>query len=54
MYTSQDGYVYRTDNFNSKNVISKFGRNANDNDLVAVVKKIGFIGNDLAGNEVNF
>lgn len=51
-YTSEEGYVYRTDSFNSKNVIAKLGRNAYEQELVCVIKKPGFIQGELAGNDI--
>ena len=40
LYTSQDGYVHRTDNFTAKNITSKLGSFASPDELVAVLKKV--------------
>ena len=39
-YSSSDGYVYRTDSFIQRNVLTKYNEYAtHDNELVAVLKK---------------
>lgn len=40
LYTSQEGYVYRTDNFSAKNITNKMGSFASPDELVAVLKKV--------------
>ena len=40
IYSSPDGYVYRTDNFSGKNILNKLGNNASPDELVAIVKKV--------------
>lgn len=42
IYSSQEGYVYRTDSFTSKNIINKLGNFASPDELVAVVKKVNY------------
>ena len=39
-YTSEDGYVYRTDTFTIKNVVTKLSNYASPDELVAVIKKV--------------
>jgi hypothetical protein len=39
-YSSQEGYVYRTDLFNYKNVAAKLSKNAHPDEIVAVFKKV--------------
>ena len=39
-YTSKEGYVYRTDLYNYRNVVSKFNKNTHPDEVVAVVKKV--------------
>lgn len=39
-YTSEDGYVYRTDCFTIKNVVTKLSNYASPDELVAVLKKV--------------
>lgn len=39
-YTSNDGYVYRTDNFNAKQIINKLSNYSSTDELVAVLKKV--------------
>ena len=39
-YTSEDGYVYRTDSFGLKNVVTKLSNYASPDELVAVLKKV--------------
>lgn len=39
-YSSLDGYVYRTDYFNSKQIINKLSNYSSTDELVAVVKKV--------------
>ena len=41
-YTSEDGYVYRTDSFSLKNVVTKLSNYASPDELVAVIKKVHF------------
>lgn len=40
LYTANDGYVYRTDNFTSKNITNKIGNFGAPDELVAVLKKV--------------
>ncbi len=40
VYSSFEGYVYRTNAFMDKHVIGKLGNAANPNELVAIVKKV--------------
>jgi len=52
LYTSQDGYVHRTDNFSAKNITNKLGSFASPDELVAVLKKpqvkdFAWVGNDI-------
>lgn len=64
-YTSEDGYVYRTDTFSMKNIVSKLSNYASPEELVAVLKKVylffilnyftskpAFYGGELQGNDV--
>ena len=39
-YSSQKGFVYRTDSFSSKNVSSKLSNFASPDELVAIIKKV--------------
>ena len=39
LYSDSRGYVFRTDTFTSKNVISKLANYTSPDELVAVVKK---------------
>lgn len=39
-YTSEDGYVYRTDSFTIKNAVTKLTNYASPEELVAVLKKV--------------
>jgi hypothetical protein len=39
-YTSQEGYVYRTDLYNYRNIVSKFTKHTHPDEIVAVVKKV--------------
>ena len=41
-YSSTAGYVYRTDSFNYNNVVAKFTKNTDKDELVAVFKKPSF------------
>lgn len=41
-YSSMDGYVYRTDNFNSKQIVNKLSNYSSNDELVAVLKKVSF------------
>jgi LMBR1 domain-containing protein 1 len=40
LYSSEDGYVYRTDTFTSKNVIAKMCNYSSPDELVAVLKRV--------------
>jgi hypothetical protein len=42
LYSSQEGYVYRTDNFTQKNIVNKIGAFGSPDELVAVLKKVTF------------
>jgi len=39
-YSNEYGYVYRTDNFDRKNVTTKLGNYTSPDELVAVVKTV--------------
>ena len=39
-YTAEDGYVYRTDDFNPRQVVAKLGNYSSVDELVAVHKKV--------------
>lgn len=39
LYTDQRGYVFRTDTFTSKNVVSKLANYTSPDELVCVIKK---------------
>ena len=39
-YSSNDGYVYRTDNFNAKQIINKLSNYSSADELVAILKKV--------------
>ncbi|CAD8077133.1 unnamed protein product [Paramecium sonneborni] len=52
LYSDSRGYVFRTDTFTSKNVISKLANYTSPDELVAVVKKQQFRNMELVGNEV--
>ena len=41
-YSSEAGYVYRADLFNSKNVIAKLCSYSADDELVTVLKRVYF------------
>jgi LMBR1 domain-containing protein 1 len=51
-YTAPDGYVYRTDAFNSKNVSTKLSNYASPDELVAVIKNKLFRSLSVAGNSI--
>lgn len=51
-YTSQEGYVYRTDLFNYKNVVAKLNKGQSPDELCVAFKKPGFKNMELCGNEV--
>ena len=42
-YSSNDGYVYRTDNFNAKQIINKLSNYSSADELVALLKKVIFL-----------
>lgn len=42
-YSSQDGFVYRTDNFTAKNVLNKYTNYSSQDELVAIQKKVCLI-----------
>ncbi|CAD8139136.1 unnamed protein product [Paramecium pentaurelia] len=52
LYSDSRGYVFRTDTFTSKNVISKLANYTSPDELVAVVKKQQFRNMELVGNEI--
>ena len=39
-YSSEQGYVYRTDSFHHKNITTKLGNYASQDELVAIVKNV--------------
>ena len=43
MYSSPEGFVFRTDTFTSKNVSTKLANYASPDELVAVIKKVNNI-----------
>lgn len=52
-YSSADGYVYRSDSFVQRNVVVKFTEGAaQENELVAVLKKPHYKNLELVGNDV--
>ncbi|CAD8061259.1 unnamed protein product [Paramecium primaurelia] len=52
LYSSADGYVYRTDSFTSRNAAQKFTEGSNDpNELIAVIKKPHYKDMELIGND---
>lgn len=52
LYSDPRGFVFRTDSFTAKNVVSKLANYTSPDELVAVVKKQHFRNLELAGNEV--
>jgi len=52
LYSNPQGYLFRTDTFTSKNVISKLANYTSPDELVAVLKKQHFRNLELAGNDV--
>ncbi|CAK83163.1 unnamed protein product (macronuclear) [Paramecium tetraurelia] len=52
LYSDSRGYVFRTDAFTSKNVVSKLANYTSPDELVAVVKKQQFRNMELVGNEI--
>ena len=52
-YTSADGYIYRSDTFVPRNIVTKFSDGAtNDDELVAILKKPQYRNLELVGNDV--
>ena len=47
LYSSEEGFVFRTDTFTSKNIVTKLGNYTSPDELVAVVKNVTYIINVL-------
>ncbi|CAD8054886.1 unnamed protein product [Paramecium sonneborni] len=52
LYSNSRGFVFRTDTFTQKNVISKLVNYTSPDELVAVVKKQQFRNMELVGNKI--
>jgi len=52
IYSNPDGWVYRTDVTNVKNVSTKLANYASSDELVAVIKKVEFGRTDAIGNNI--
>lgn len=52
IYSSSEGYVYRTDTFNEKGTIHKLSQYCSKDELVVVVKKAHYFEGEFDGNDL--